>query len=144
MFPGGRAGKPLINISMNMLLRRMGRGGLTVHGFRSCFRDRCAEATARPRGAEPGRLASAAPRGRAPWRIRRSAHTFMPALGRRREGRDGRKGPGSAASRGRAPRTRGRPVTDVAAWLRGLGLDQYEAAFRDNGVDASVLPDLTA
>ena len=33
-------------------------------------------------------------------------------------------------------------MTDVAAWLRGLG--QYEAAFRDNGVDASVLPDLTA
>jgi hypothetical protein len=35
-------------------------------------------------------------------------------------------------------------VTDVAAWLRGLGLGQYEAAFRDDGVDASVLPDLTA
>jgi class 3 adenylate cyclase len=33
---------------------------------------------------------------------------------------------------------------DVAAWLRGLGLNQYEAAFRDNGVDASVLPELTA
>jgi hypothetical protein len=37
-----------------------------------------------------------------------------------------------------------RPVTDVAAWLHSLGLSQYEAAFRDNGVDASVLPDLTA
>ena len=35
-------------------------------------------------------------------------------------------------------------MTDVAAWLRGLGLGQYEAAFRDNGVDASVLPELTA
>ena len=34
-------------------------------------------------------------------------------------------------------------MTDVAAWLRGLGLDQYEAAFRDNGVDAPVLPELT-
>jgi hypothetical protein len=33
---------------------------------------------------------------------------------------------------------------NLAAWLRGLGLDQYEAAFRGNGVDASVLPDLTA
>ena len=33
---------------------------------------------------------------------------------------------------------------NVAAWLRGLGLDQYEAAFRDNGADASVLPELTA
>src|SRR5215210_6780056 len=37
-----------------------------------------------------------------------------------------------------------RPVTDVGAWLQGLGLGQYEAAFRDNGVDASVLPELTA
>jgi hypothetical protein len=32
---------------------------------------------------------------------------------------------------------------DVAAWLRGLGLDQYETAFRDNGIDAEVLPKLT-
>ena len=33
---------------------------------------------------------------------------------------------------------------DVAGWLRGLGLDQYEANFRDNNVDADVLPQLTA
>jgi class 3 adenylate cyclase/predicted ATPase len=33
---------------------------------------------------------------------------------------------------------------DVAAWLRGLGLGRYEAAFRDNDVDAEVLPELTA
>src|SRR5690349_19504670 len=33
---------------------------------------------------------------------------------------------------------------DLAAWLRGLGLDRYEAAFRDNDVDAAVLPTLTA
>jgi class 3 adenylate cyclase len=32
---------------------------------------------------------------------------------------------------------------DVAAWLRGLGLEQYEPAFRDNGIDAAVLPKLT-
>ena len=32
---------------------------------------------------------------------------------------------------------------DVAAWLRGLGLEQYEPAFRDNGIDAEVLPKLT-
>src|SRR3954453_6917927 len=32
---------------------------------------------------------------------------------------------------------------DVAAWLRALGLDQYEAAFRANAVDAEVLPTLT-
>jgi integrase len=49
VFPGGRAGKPLSNMSMNMLLRRMGQDGLTVHGFRSCFRDWCAEATDYPR-----------------------------------------------------------------------------------------------
>jgi class 3 adenylate cyclase/tetratricopeptide (TPR) repeat protein len=33
---------------------------------------------------------------------------------------------------------------DVVAWLRGLGLERYEAAFRDNDVDAEVLPRLTA
>ena len=33
---------------------------------------------------------------------------------------------------------------DIAAWLRGLGLQQYEQAFRDNAVDAAVLPELTA
>ena len=32
---------------------------------------------------------------------------------------------------------------DVGDWLRGLGLGQYETAFRDNGVDAVVLSDLT-
>ena len=33
---------------------------------------------------------------------------------------------------------------DIAAWLRGLGLGQYELAFRANDVDAQVLPRLTA
>src|ERR1700722_10524432 len=32
---------------------------------------------------------------------------------------------------------------DVADWLRSLGLHQYETTFRENGVDAEVLPDLT-
>src|SRR5215472_13670609 len=32
---------------------------------------------------------------------------------------------------------------NIAAWLRGLGLAQYEAAFSANAIDASVLPDLT-
>ena len=32
---------------------------------------------------------------------------------------------------------------DVASWLRSLGLEQYEAAFRENAIDVSVLPDLT-
>jgi SAM (Sterile alpha motif) domain-containing protein len=33
---------------------------------------------------------------------------------------------------------------DVAAWLRGLGLEQYAPAFRDNDVDGEVLSELTA
>ena len=33
---------------------------------------------------------------------------------------------------------------DVGDWLRGLGLEQYEAAFRDNAIDDSILPSLTA
>ena len=33
---------------------------------------------------------------------------------------------------------------DVAAWLRGLGLEQYAPAFRDNEIDGEVLPELTA
>ena len=32
---------------------------------------------------------------------------------------------------------------DIAAWLRELGLDRYEPAFRENEIDAEVLPDLT-
>src|ERR1700722_8345440 len=36
-----------------------------------------------------------------------------------------------------------RPM-DVGVWLRGLGLAQYEAAFRDNAIDVVVLPKLTA
>ncbi len=32
---------------------------------------------------------------------------------------------------------------DVAVWLRSLGLSRYEAAFRDNAIEADVLPDLT-
>ena len=33
---------------------------------------------------------------------------------------------------------------DIADWLRRLGLDQYERAFRDNDVDTETLPSLTA
>jgi len=33
---------------------------------------------------------------------------------------------------------------DIAAWLQRLGLEQYEQAFRENDVDAEVLPELTA
>ena len=33
---------------------------------------------------------------------------------------------------------------DIAAWLTGLGLGEYAAAFRDNDIDVEVLPKLTA
>jgi len=45
IFAGPKRGKPLSNMAMLMLLRRMGRGELTVHGFRSTFRDWAAERT---------------------------------------------------------------------------------------------------
>ena len=32
---------------------------------------------------------------------------------------------------------------DLGGWLRSLGLDRYEAAFRENAIDADVLCDLT-
>ena len=32
---------------------------------------------------------------------------------------------------------------DVGGWLRGLGLGEYEAKFRDNKIDADVLADLS-
>jgi hypothetical protein len=32
---------------------------------------------------------------------------------------------------------------DIGAWLRGLGLGQYEAAFRESKIDVDVLPELT-
>ncbi|WP_010685528.1 phage integrase central domain-containing protein [Methylobacterium mesophilicum] len=45
VFPGGRRGKPLSNMAMLTLLRRMERPDLTVHGFRSSFRDWASETT---------------------------------------------------------------------------------------------------
>lgn len=44
VFPGVRLGKPMSDMALTMLLRGM-QTGLTVHGFRSCFRDWCAEKT---------------------------------------------------------------------------------------------------
>lgn len=45
VFPGGKRGRPLSNMAMLELLKRMGRPDLTVHGFRSTFRDWAAETT---------------------------------------------------------------------------------------------------
>ena len=33
---------------------------------------------------------------------------------------------------------------DIGGWLRGLGLERYEQAFRDNEIDLRVLPELTS
>lgn len=49
VFPGARAGRPLSNMAMDMLLRRMERDEFTVHGFRSAFRDWAGDATNFPR-----------------------------------------------------------------------------------------------
>src|SRR5246500_2630879 len=35
-------------------------------------------------------------------------------------------------------------MMDVGGWLRGLGLERYEQAFRENEIDLRVLPELTA
>jgi integrase len=48
VFPGGRRGRPLSGMAMLMLMRRLARSDLTVHGFRSTFRDWAAELTAFP------------------------------------------------------------------------------------------------
>jgi hypothetical protein len=37
----------------------------------------------------------------------------------------------------------GGTATDVAGWLRGLGVGQYEDKFRDSKIDAELLPRLT-
>jgi integrase len=49
VFPGQRLDKPLSNMALEMVLRRMGIHDATVHGFRSAFRDWCGEETHFPR-----------------------------------------------------------------------------------------------
>jgi integrase len=50
VFPSpSNAAKPLSGVALIAILRRMGRGDITVHGFRSTFRDWAGETTAHPR-----------------------------------------------------------------------------------------------
>ncbi len=49
VFEGQKRHRPLSNMSMLMLLRRMDAEGITVHGFRSTFRDWAAEVASAPR-----------------------------------------------------------------------------------------------
>lgn len=48
VFPGMKEGKPLSDMSLTAVLRRMEQNEITVHGFRSSFRDWAAESTAYP------------------------------------------------------------------------------------------------
>ena len=58
VFPSpSRTGAPLSDMTLTAVLRRMGRGDLTAHGFRSTFRDWCAEMTAYPREVAEAALA---------------------------------------------------------------------------------------
>jgi integrase len=58
IFPGPRKGKPFSNMAMLALLKkRMDRADITVHGFRSSFRDWAGEATSFPREVAEAALA---------------------------------------------------------------------------------------
>ena len=60
VFPGQKTGKPLSGMAMEMVLRRMKVDDVTVHGFRSAFRDWCGEATSFPRELAEAALAHVA------------------------------------------------------------------------------------
>lgn len=49
VFPGAKKGSLLSDMSLTAVLRRMGHEDITVHGFRSTFRDWCGESTNFPR-----------------------------------------------------------------------------------------------
>lgn len=49
VFPGSKQNTQMSDMTMTAALRRMGRGNLTAHGFRSTFRDWAAERTSYPR-----------------------------------------------------------------------------------------------
>ena len=61
VFPGRRQGKPLSNMALLMVLRRLGRTDITAHGFRSSFRDWAAERTHFPRAVAEAALAHVIP-----------------------------------------------------------------------------------
>lgn len=49
VFPGQKRGRPLSNMAMSMLMRRLDAETYTVHGFRSSFRDWAGDQTSFPR-----------------------------------------------------------------------------------------------
>jgi integrase len=60
IFPGQRPATPLSGMAMEMILRRMKIDGVTVHGFRSSFRDWCGEVSTFPREVAEAALAHVA------------------------------------------------------------------------------------
>ena len=61
VFIGQRRGTPMSDMTLTAVLRRIGKGDLTAHGFRSRFRDWAAEATAHPNHVVEQALARAIP-----------------------------------------------------------------------------------
>ena len=57
VFPGGRLGRPLSDVAVSKAAKVAGGDDATVHGFRSTFRDWCAEATGYPREVAEAALA---------------------------------------------------------------------------------------
>jgi integrase len=57
VFPGQKPGKPLSNMAMEMVLRRMKIENATVHGFRSSFRDWAGNESSYPREVAEAALA---------------------------------------------------------------------------------------
>ena len=57
VFPGQKRGKPLSHVAMAKVLGRMGVEGVTVHGFRSAFRDWAGNETHYPREVAEAALA---------------------------------------------------------------------------------------
>ncbi len=61
VFPGQKRGRPLPKLAMPRLLDRIGRGSVTVHGFRSSFRTWASERTNYPNAVAEAALAHANP-----------------------------------------------------------------------------------
>ena len=61
VFLGTKLNTPMSDMTLTAVLRRMGRGELTVHGFRSTFRDWAAETTGYPNHVVEQALAHAIP-----------------------------------------------------------------------------------
>lgn len=57
VFPGARAGAPMSDMTLAAVLKRMGLEGVTVHGFRSAFRDWAEDCADAPYGTIKSALA---------------------------------------------------------------------------------------